>query len=143
MTICDYRDSSRQVEVVLHDYSNPNWDARLDSLQVPRIRRPPPDPEAHNHSHPSRHHFDRQSSGISPSSEAGDAEEVEWESAKDEWRQAGMKVFKVRYKPVARKVRPVDRVLPDKARTMRQFPEDPVATLPKLPTEPPPIAYGE
>ncbi|KAJ1302329.1 hypothetical protein OPQ81_001144 [Rhizoctonia solani] len=122
MTIRDYQDSSRQVEVVLRNYSDPNWDAQLDSLQVPRIHRPPPDPEAHNHSHPSHHHFDRQSSGVSPSSKGGMQRRSSGRAQRTNggsWRKG---------------VQGKDR---------GQFPEDPVATLPELPTEPPPIAYGE
>jgi hypothetical protein len=41
------------------------------------------------------------------------------------------------YKPVARKVKPVPGVFPEDARVRRTIPEDPLLTLPQLPTHPP------
>src|ERR1700722_1279393 len=41
------------------------------------------------------------------------------------------------YKPVARKVKPVPGVFPEDARVRRTMPEDPLLTLPQLPTHPP------
>lgn len=44
---------------------------------------------------------------------------------------------KRKYKPVAKKVRPVMEALPAKFRIVRKVPSDPMIGLPKLPTEPP------
>ena len=41
------------------------------------------------------------------------------------------------YKPVARKIRPVQQVIPEEARVVRQFPEDPLLSLPPLTPHPP------
>jgi hypothetical protein len=41
------------------------------------------------------------------------------------------------YKPVDRKVKPIPGVFPEDARVIRKFPEDPLKTLPTLPTKPP------
>ena len=49
----------------------------------------------------------------------------------------------LKYKPVARKVRPVATTLPEAARPKRRFPEDPLRTLPQLSQNPPaPLIYG-
>ena len=41
------------------------------------------------------------------------------------------------YKPVAKKVKPVKNIIPEDARVHRQFPEDPMLTLPPLQIHPP------
>jgi len=46
------------------------------------------------------------------------------------------------YKKVANKVRPVPASLPEDFRNMRRFPEDPLLTLPSLPTSPPDFVPG-
>jgi hypothetical protein len=46
-------------------------------------------------------------------------------------------VFKTKYKPVDRKVRPIPGVTPEDSKVTRQFPEDPLKNLPTLPVKPP------
>ncbi|EIW53127.1 uncharacterized protein TRAVEDRAFT_135218, partial [Trametes versicolor FP-101664 SS1] len=41
------------------------------------------------------------------------------------------------YKPVDRRVKPIPGVFPEDARVIRQFPENPLDTLPSLPKQPP------
>lgn len=47
-----------------------------------------------------------------------------------------------RYKPVAQKVNPVPGTLPDEFKIVRKFPEDPLMSLPSVPTIIPPFVYG-
>ncbi|KZS91499.1 hypothetical protein SISNIDRAFT_392500, partial [Sistotremastrum niveocremeum HHB9708] len=47
-----------------------------------------------------------------------------------------------RYKPVAQKVNPVPGTLPDEFKIVRKFPEDPLLSLPSVPTIIPPFVYG-
>ena len=46
------------------------------------------------------------------------------------------------YKRVDRKVKPVPAVFPEDAKVTRQFPEDPLKTLPKLSANPPEFKSG-
>ncbi|KLO04728.1 hypothetical protein SCHPADRAFT_917895 [Schizopora paradoxa] len=47
------------------------------------------------------------------------------------------------YKRVDRKVKPVPGIFPEDARVIRRFPEDPLASLPALPTRPPNFVPSE
>lgn len=47
------------------------------------------------------------------------------------------------YKRVDKKVKPVPGIFPEDARVIRKFPEDPLKTLPPLPTNPPEFVPGE
>jgi len=58
-------------------------------------------------------------------------------------QQALLVKAKRTYKPVAQRVRPVATTLPSSARVIRQFPEDPLLTLPSVPTQPPPFTPTE
>ena len=51
--------------------------------------------------------------------------------------------FVFKYKTVDKKVRPVPATLPEEFRTVRRIPEDPLLTLPPLPTHPPDFTPGE
>ncbi|KAJ3764761.1 hypothetical protein FB446DRAFT_656159, partial [Lentinula raphanica] len=46
------------------------------------------------------------------------------------------------YKRVAQKVQPIPTVMPDYAKVIRRFPEDPLASLPPLSTHPPSFEPG-
>ncbi|CCO38142.1 hypothetical protein BN14_12307 [Rhizoctonia solani AG-1 IB] len=143
MVVCNYQDTKRQVAVVLHDTSNLHWEARLDTLQQPQSQPPDTQPGHHASQSSHGHHFDRQPTGVSPARRAGGlllAEE--WDRGKEAWAGVARKVHKAKYKPVAQKVWPVDGVLPDEARTLRQFPQDPLALLEPLPHHPPPFTPG-
>lgn len=54
----------------------------------------------------------------------------------------GTEIYGV-YKPVHRRVKPVPGVFPEDARVIRQFPEDPLATLPYLTPQPPEFEPSE
>jgi hypothetical protein len=47
------------------------------------------------------------------------------------------------YKPAHRKVKPVPGVMPEEAKTVRRYPEDPLADLPEVKWDPPPFVGGE
>ena len=49
----------------------------------------------------------------------------------------------LKYKKVDKKVRPVPTTLPEEFRTIRRIPEDPLLSLPPLPTHPPDFTPGE
>ena len=56
---------------------------------------------------------------------------------------ADLETFVFKYKPVNKKVRPVPATLPEEYRTIQRIPEDPLLTLPPLPTHPPDFEPGE
>lgn len=51
-------------------------------------------------------------------------------------------VAAAKYKPVAKKIRPVPGVMPDEARTIRQFPSDPLEGYQPPELNPPPFTDG-
>lgn len=53
--------------------------------------------------------------------------------------QSGNPMLGLKYKPIAKKVQLVATTMPTEAIPKRHFPEDPLLTLPPLPTNPPPI----
>ena len=52
-------------------------------------------------------------------------------------------VLVLKYKRVDKKIRPVAATLPEEFRTVRRIPEDPLLSLPPLPTHPPDFTPGE
>ena len=66
-----------------------------------------------------------------------DEEENSFNEYENQVETRGAKVFESRYKPVAQQVKPVPGLFPEGARVTRQFPEDPLASLPSLTCHPP------
>ena len=56
---------------------------------------------------------------------------------------ADPKTLVLKYKRVDKKVRPVPTTLPEEYRTVHRIPEDPLLSLPPLPTHPPEFTPGE
>jgi hypothetical protein len=64
-------------------------------------------------------------------------------SALARWEgQEDVSLVMTMYKPVHKKVRPVPGTTPEEAKTIRKFPEDPLADLPEVLWDPPPFEDG-